>query len=319
MDWNTRKRIVFFAHFDLGNIIDDYVIYYLQEIRKYADYLVFVSTSPLPPAEVEKGKLFCDKLMIRENIGYDFFSWHVGMENVPDIDQYDELVICNDSAYGPLFPLREMFEKMSGAGCDFWGITDSHSFNYHLQSYFIVFGRMVFTSREFKSFFKNLIVGHCKDEIIIKCEVALTQTLLRSNFKAGVYMPSLNSLFRLICARGIQIKNRGIKRVVRDFKEKKPFTRSRWDVKQINKSHMFWEELVKRHRMPFLKAELIRENPGTINISNYQDVLKNYTRYDASLITRHSERIKRTLPASLLSIIFLQCIYPFVHYLADVS
>jgi lipopolysaccharide biosynthesis protein len=182
---------------------------------------------------------------------------------------------------------------MSISVFDFWGITDSHSRGYHLQSYFIVFCKRVFTSSEFKSFFKNLNVGKSKDDIIVNCEVALTQTLMQNKFRAGAYMPPLNSLLRLIGARVIQLKNRGLKRILRDFKDKKPFTISRWDARQINKSHIFWEKLVKSHRMPFLKTELIRENPGTINISNYQDVIKNYTQYDTSLIQKHSERIKR--------------------------
>ncbi|MBT5828295.1 MAG: lipopolysaccharide biosynthesis-like protein, partial [Alphaproteobacteria bacterium] len=40
------KRITIFAHFDKQNIIDDYVIDYLKELRKYSE-IIFVSDGDL--------------------------------------------------------------------------------------------------------------------------------------------------------------------------------------------------------------------------------------------------------------------------------
>ena len=39
------KRLCIFAHYDKDNLIDDYVIYYLRELKKSFNKIIFVSDS----------------------------------------------------------------------------------------------------------------------------------------------------------------------------------------------------------------------------------------------------------------------------------
>ena len=41
------KRLAIFAHYDKDNIIDDYVIYYLKELKKSFETIIFVSYTDL--------------------------------------------------------------------------------------------------------------------------------------------------------------------------------------------------------------------------------------------------------------------------------
>jgi lipopolysaccharide biosynthesis protein len=107
------KRITIFAHFDKDNVIDDYVIFYLKELKKISEKIIFVSACDL--ATVEKNKLdgICEVVIAQNHKEYDFGSYkrgfHYFIENSFDCD---EIIFANDSCYGPLYPLKEVFDKM---------------------------------------------------------------------------------------------------------------------------------------------------------------------------------------------------------------
>ena len=48
------NRICIFAHYDKDNIVDDYVIYYLNALKKDFSKIIFVSDSDLPESETSK-------------------------------------------------------------------------------------------------------------------------------------------------------------------------------------------------------------------------------------------------------------------------
>jgi len=286
-----KKRIVLFAHFDLNNIIDDYVLYYLKSIKEYSDFLIFISTSSLSESETSKVEQLCDKILIRENVGYDFLSWRTGLEHTPDLSDFDELIFCNDSVYGPIFPIKEMFDASLELQSDFWGITDCHAITYHIQSYFIAFNKNVFSSEAFRTFMENIRVEKTKRDVINKYEVKLTQVLLNHGYTGKAYVPEMKGMRKLILTRLQQVKNRSLKRLARDIGKKKMMSRKRWDTGQLNRSHLYWKDLVTRFRMPFIKVELFRDNPATVDINNYQVFFKKHTCYDPALMENHLKRI----------------------------
>ena len=36
------------------------------------------------------------------------------------LNQYDELILANDSCFAPMFPLKDIFKKADKSNCDFW-------------------------------------------------------------------------------------------------------------------------------------------------------------------------------------------------------
>jgi lipopolysaccharide biosynthesis protein len=294
----AKKRIALFAHFDLHDIIDEYVLYYLKNLREYADSIVFISTSNLPSLEKSKVNIFCEKIIVRDNVGYDFLSWKIGLGQIPDLSYYDELILCNDSVYGPIFPLKEVFDTQLESKADFWGITDCSAVKYHIQSYFIAFKRNVFLSETFRKFITNITIEKNKDDVINKYEIELTQELLKNGYSAKAYIPEIKSIRKLIFTRIQQIKNRSFKRLKKDLKEKKMFSRKRWNPANINRAHLYWKDLIIKYRMPFIKVELFRENPATVNIGNYKNLLDTYSCYEPSLMENHLKRLKKASTAN---------------------
>ncbi len=255
-----KENICIFSHFDKDGIIDDYVICYLQEIQTIGFDIVFISTcESLLQNEIEKIKSYCRDILVKENIGYDFGAWKTGIDYLTnELDKYESLLLCNDSVYAPLFPLNEMFQKMQGK-YDFWGITDSYEMQHHLQSYFMVFDKKIFSCTIFQNIWKTYKIYQIKRNIILRYEIGLSQKLLKNGYHMGVYCAynKLNS------------------------------------SKICNALHCCWKELIEKFRCPILKIEILRDNPKNIDISEWKDVINTKTDYDVELIKQHLSRIKR--------------------------
>ncbi len=69
---NPRRSLAIYAHYDAKNEVKRYVVFFLRCLREWCDRIAFVSTSPLPPAELDKVRPFCAETFLTENLGYDF-------------------------------------------------------------------------------------------------------------------------------------------------------------------------------------------------------------------------------------------------------
>lgn len=198
------KRVAIFAHYDNKNVIQDYVIYYLKELKKVVDKIVFVSDSDVQNKEVEKINDFIDFTIIGRHGEYDFGSYKRGFQCAKEnrlLENCEELIFVNDSCYAPLFPFENMFSKMSPKDLDFWGATanpngievkdDKVSENNveHVQSYFVVFKPQVFKSECFDKFITSVKKENTKEEVIAYYEVGMSELLANNGFKYDVYCP----------------------------------------------------------------------------------------------------------------------------------
>ena len=309
-----EKKVCIFAHYDKHDQVDDYVLYYLEKLREITHEIIFVSTSELKEKERQKLVPFCTKIITRKNQGYDFMSWKIGMKEI-DLRRYQELILCNDSCYGPVHDLKPIFDRMTQKKCDFWGITESYEYGLHLQSYFLVFSRKVFLSRFFKRFW-NKVVVHPKELVCVRYEVGLSKWLFSKKFIGIPYIDAV-SLLEMVQERPFLFpKEKGtpLKTFLEDFAKMikdlfdtsevwvllaflKKYVRevecklSRNLSKRNNPTHLLWKETMLRGS-PFLKIELVRDNPVHADIRFLPTLLKQYSTYNPELIKKHLERIK---------------------------
>ena len=260
------KRAAVFAHYDKDSLIDDYVLYYLKELKTIADTVVFVSCCDLPEEETSKLKGIVSHVITEKHDEYDFGSYKRGFLFLKDrLDDFDELIFANDSCYGPLYPLEKVFSKMEKENCDFWGITKNRfgiikvdgeyklTKRPHLQSYFLVFKNNVFLADVFYNFIQSIKHYENKNDIIINCEIALTEKLKEAGFS---YSPFIK--------RFMQFSSVLI---------------------------YFWRLLIEYCNMPFIKCTILR-NPR-VHMTTVQDwkkvILKN-SNYPVELIENNLQR-----------------------------
>lgn len=298
--------LTIFSHFDHENKIDDYVIYYLKSLKEISNEIVFVSTSQLENSEQIKLINICTKVIIRENIGYDFMSYKVGLlASGVEYKKFDQIILCNDSVYGSLFPLNKMFIKMNKLKDDCWGIFKSFECKKHLQSFFLVFNKKIIDSNFLFDFFSKVIPLNSKNEIIKNYEIGLSTSLINANFCLNSYIkyPLIINRFivfyKAMSSFSCKLNKdssftvavlRLFGRFIRNFY--KHFLLIILNNK-INCSLYFWEYSLKK-KCPVIKVELFRRNPtGFFPFSSLITSISKNTNYPISLINKHVKRTKK--------------------------
>lgn len=179
------KRICIYLTYDQQKIVDGYIGYMLKELKTCVDYLAVVCNE----TEVIRGneilKEYADKIFYRENIGFDAGGFkdalftYLGWERVL---QYDELVLVNDSLFGPFRPMVDIFSEMEKNPVDFWGmakhgatLSDAGIYKPELiQSYFLVIRSRMLHSFQFQKFWENVLYYKTLEDTVEYYEKAFT-------------------------------------------------------------------------------------------------------------------------------------------------
>ena len=155
----NKNRVAVFASYSKNNRVEDYVVYYLKKLKQICKLIIFCNDNELSNKELSKLKGIVDYTIIGRHNEYDFGSYKRGiqlLESLPNYNSYEDLILCNDSCYGPINNFYRIFYEMDKKNLDFWGLTQNSEHQVHLQSYFIVYSNKVFTSSIFRNFFRNV-------------------------------------------------------------------------------------------------------------------------------------------------------------------
>jgi len=248
------KRLCLFAHFDPQGKIEPYVLYYLQCLKELECDIVFVSSAlNLTDSEVEKILGLCVQVIHRKNITLDFGSWRLGLfEKLSErgFEHYDQLILANDSVYGPLFPLKDVFQKMEKRELDLWGITSNLEIEEHIQSYFLVFGKNALKSREFIEFWRDFKYYRSKQRIIELYEIGISRLAMRAGWKMGTLIDP-----------------------------------NHFQEIDLNPTLYHWDQLIVELSCPFLKTEVLRLNrTASKKTAQWKEILASKSNYDLNLI-----------------------------------
>ena len=78
MSHSKENRCAVFAHYDAHNLVDDYVLHYLNELSEVVERIVFVSDCDLPPEELIKVATITNLQISGRHGEYDFGSYKRG-------------------------------------------------------------------------------------------------------------------------------------------------------------------------------------------------------------------------------------------------
>lgn len=180
-------KTAIFAHYDKDNIIDAYVIHYLQELNNCVDQIIFVSDCDLPEKELQKIP-FC-KTIAKKHGEYDFGSYKRGFELL-DLSKIDQLILCNDSCY----LIGDLKKALSHVTAGAWGLNINHERGTrHIQSYFLVLSKKIISDLDFQQFMLSITKQEDKDEIINKYELGLSKFLSDCGYRLNSLCESLSN------------------------------------------------------------------------------------------------------------------------------
>jgi glycosyltransferase involved in cell wall biosynthesis len=185
------SRIAIFAAYSEKGVIHEHVLYYLKELRKVADKIIFVADNDIGSEELSNLAGISTHNIVGRHGEYDFGSYKRGYMYAKRngwLDKGSDLIICNDSCFGPVDGFSKLFSEMTMHDYDFWGITESQQYKYHLQSYFLCFASDVYRSEVFENFFLGIKKHDSVEDVIRNYELRLTKLLIAHGFRAKAYI-----------------------------------------------------------------------------------------------------------------------------------
>lgn len=187
-----------------------------------------------------------------------------------DWQLWDEIVLCNDTFYGPLYPWETVFSLMEEKELDFWGLSRNASGGKvfpdgsidpeYLQSYFLVISSKVFASHYWTEFWNCLDYPKTYQEAVEAFEIAFTVWFADKGFQYSSYLDE-----------------NGGRKYIR---------------KGVNPPLKYCYDIIKDGKFPIVKFRSM----APINYKNQcltLDYIENHTDYDHNLILRHLERVEQ--------------------------
>lgn len=240
------KTICLFAGYDKNENIDDYVIYYIKKLSEISDvyyYGDFIAND----GELLKLKKYTKKSFAKRHGRYDYGSWDELIKNIgwDVIQQYDQLILANDSCFGPLYPFQEVFKYMEKEKCDFWGLSCGKGYHIHIQSYFLVFRKSILNSDCIPKFLSNVKKQSSLKDVCELYEDQFTFYLKKNGFSYASYIP------------------------YGEFK--------------IHPYYETWN-CIREKRFPLLKVKVFDGVVGYDSVKSWKKFINQYTDYDVNLI-----------------------------------
>lgn len=263
------KRLGLF-HMD-GNegTVYSYVTYLLDELAKNVDHLVIISSGSLREESMKRLTSYTYDVFVcasqaDDSTAYkELFTQHYSLDK---LRQFDELVLVNDSCYGPLYSLAQVFDEMEQRNADFWGITNQYPcFNplgessaekylpYHILSNFLVVRSRLLHSEDFMRFWDSLL----------KYEVWFTSYFMELGYTCDSFIDTI------------------------------ALTPREADCNLLHMNHNAFE-LIEQYKCPFIKRECfsipldetLRLSVGA-DMRRIMDYIRLQTNYDEKLVWDH--------------------------------
>jgi glycosyltransferase involved in cell wall biosynthesis len=260
----TSNRAAIFAHYDPAGAVHDYHLEALTALRAAGCRVMLVTNAEQfgAAAAAQVASLVHD-VLVRRNRGYDFGAWRDGLRALGDLHRYDQLILCNDSVYGPFCPLEPLLAKAESDQADVWSMTDGRNHGPHLQSYFLLFHRRAMTSAAFARFWARLPYVDDKFAVVEAGELTLSRQLLAAGLRLRALFPydAAEACFRA-AADPLRPTHQAMLRAL---------DRGR----AMNPTHHFWRLLIAEFGLPFIKRELLTLNPARLDdISDWEAVVQ---------------------------------------------
>lgn len=266
-------KVCVFCHFDPRPRVRGTVRRYVEQLADAGLGIVFVTNSGLLQAEDHAWATErCALVVERRNVGYDFGAWRDGMRcaELPAADT-EVLVLANDSVYGPFHPVAGLLDRLDFGAADVWSTTESWQRHYHLQSYFLAFGRRALAHPAFIAFWNSVRDVRSKLYVVEHYEVGLTRTLLAGGLRCKALWPYSTLLARareLVGTRPHEdgpadpftaVRHASLARSLQAASHRYP----------LNPTAELWQILL-AEGFPFIKRELLTRNPGKVaDVSNW--------------------------------------------------
>jgi rhamnosyltransferase len=194
------ERVAIFVFYDSKGIVDNFKLYLLESLLNVVKKIIIVINGEIKKEEIHKLDKFSSKIYHRDNSGYDGGAYKDVFNNIlhkEELINYDEIILMNDTFYGPFIDWKYVFQRMEMIECDFWGLTRHYgggrvlgigeSIECHIQAYFCVCRKSVFENSCFWKFWERMDYSNSYQKAIEDFEIAFSTYLILHGFSNGAY------------------------------------------------------------------------------------------------------------------------------------
>ncbi|MCI1963899.1 MAG: rhamnan synthesis F family protein [Ancrocorticia sp.] len=214
------RRLVVFLHHDADGICDQSVLRVLQSLRSYASRFVVVANGGLKASARMQLEKIIDEVIERPNIGFDVGAYTEALRSVgwSHLAEFDELLLVNNTFFGPVSSFDPLFERMSHDNVDFWGMTNHPAVSpnpftgrgvmpEHLQSYWLLIRKTILRDPSFERYWQSLPMPQSYNDVVVNFESQFTQYFSERGFTwaaayraedYGVLNPSMEAPLALL-------------------------------------------------------------------------------------------------------------------------
>lgn len=235
------KRLCLFAHFDIHDVVAPHVRTYLAALGSCGFSIVIISTSSLPADVRDELPANVIDVILRDNSGLDFGSWACGFRKWGQ-NCAGDLLLANDSVFAPVGDLDLALERLVSVDADIFGMVASNEIRPHLQSWFLLFRRAAWDRPAFEAFLNQPFDTFDKSEVIAKGELGVTDFAAEQGLRVHAAFPASTIPHRPLV--------------------------------KANPTHYLWREIVELDNLPFVKVDLLRDNPARLtSVTNWRRIV----------------------------------------------
>ncbi len=226
------RRVCLFAEHHRGGRIPATSLRYLRAIAEagFEIYAALSGSTEIDPRDQRVFETIGVTARNRRNAGLDFGAWRELIDHGA-AEGADQVLLANDSVFGPFAPLAPLMRAM--AGFDAWGMVESREGRPHLQSWFVWMTGEAFRRPAVRRVWEQPFEAMSKAEIIVHGELGLSAAFEAEGLDVGA---RYRDVFRVRPSGLIA----------------------------TNPMHFRWRRLLESGAVPFVKAELLRDNPALI-------------------------------------------------------
>ena len=280
----TADVLVVLVHFDVDGVVDPHVLLAIDTYRAAGiDVCIVVVDVDGSSLDLLRPRVTHIVHRTENDTVRDFGAWQLALSGLGSelLSGYRRIVLANDSVYFPVSDPTEFLEALTTQDDDVWAATDSLSGGrFHIQSYFVA------------------LSPHALEVLLPEIGRRLavfddpTKLLLIKRFEVGLTQYALDRGLTVGAFRSVGALSAGSQGGLRDaLSPPDPRDLAPLNVTILNQSHHFWRTALKEG-LPFLKVELLRDNPLGLDLSGWEEDLE-HAPCSTAMIQHHLRRVSR--------------------------
>lgn len=193
---SEARRLVVYVVYDVRGELGDYIPHALRALRPHAAHILAVVNGRISAEGRLELDAVADEIIVRPNTGFDVEAQREALAHLGDrILEFDEIVLTNDTWYGPVRPFAPVFERMDATPLHLWGMTEHPASEgdpvggrdavpWHLQSYWLAVRRPVLASSAWAQYWRDLPAISTYDDAVRQHELRFAQWFRDEGFSS---------------------------------------------------------------------------------------------------------------------------------------